>query len=230
MASPSLNWSTQLAITSPSQTPSSLTGDKVLLPPSALQKLLDAAASLPSQAADDGAWGENVASRAQQQLPQPLTFRLYNPANNRFSHAVPLEFSAEEGTVSLSPFLREALGLLEEVQEAGEEGVEERKVTIVAKQLQRGTYVRLRPLEAGYDEEDWKALLERHLRMNYATLTVGEILSVGGRTVLGQDGGKKGGKSGGEFRFLIDKLEPEEAVCIVDTGKTYRTAICKAEC
>lgn len=152
-----------------------------------------------------------------QQLPHPLIFRLYNPANNRFSHAVPREFSAEEGEIGISPFLREALGLEEKDEEPLKEGEsegsrEKPKITIVSKALPKGTHVRLRPLEAGYDDEDWKALLERHLRMNFTTLTVGEILSVEGRTNSG------GRKDRGEFRFLIDKLEPEEAVCIVDTG------------
>ena len=33
-------------------------------------------------------------------------------------------------------------------------------VTVHSKQLPKGTFVKLRPLEAGYDPEDWKALLE----------------------------------------------------------------------
>jgi hypothetical protein len=140
-------------------------------------------------------------------------FKLYNPTNGRFSHAAPLEFSAEEGHVGLSPLLREALGL---EGDGVLDGEGEKKIMVVSKNLPKGTYVRLRPLEAGYDEEDWKALLERYLRMSFTTLTVGEILSVGGRT-LAVDGGKRSEK--GEFRFLIDKLEPQEAVCIVDTGE-----------
>jgi hypothetical protein len=79
------------------------------------------------------------------------------------------------------------------------------RITVHAKQLPKGTYVRLRPLEAGYNPEDWKSLLERHLRENYTTLTNGEILTV------------RGSKSE-EFRFLIDKFAPEgDGICVVDT-------------
>jgi len=130
-------------------------------------------------------------------------FRLFNPKNNRFSHAAPLEFSAEEGKIGISPLLRDALG----IEEDGD-----KRITVVWKILPKGTYVRLRPLEAGYDEEDWKALLERYLRVNFTTLTIGEILAVQGRTAA------IGGKEKAEFRFLIDSMKPEEAVCIVDTG------------
>lgn len=223
---PSLNWSAQLSIVTSAKTPNSLTGDKILLPQSALEQLLAAASSQPRPplpVIDPVSWDApqdypQHQQQQHQQLPHPLIFRLYNPANNRFSHAVPREFSAEEGEVGISPFLREALGLDEKDEEPLREGEEEGsrekpKITIVSKSLPKGTNVRLRPLEAGYDDEDWKALLERHLRMHFTTLTVGEILSVGGRT---NSGGKK---DQGEFRFLIDKLEPEEAVCIVDTGR-----------
>lgn len=221
---PSLNWSTQLSITSPAKTPISLTGDKIFLPQSALEQLLAASSSQPQPppVVDPESWDlprgyPEDYQQLHQQLPHPLIFRLYNPANNRFSHAVPREFSAEEGEIGISPSLREALGLEEKEEEPLKEGEEEGsrekpKITIVSKSLPKGTHVRLRPLEAGYDDEDWKALLERHLRMHFTTLTVGEILSVEGRTNSG------GRKDGGEFRFLIDKLEPEEAVCIVDTG------------
>jgi hypothetical protein len=84
------------------------------------------------------------------------------------------------------------------------------RITIHAKQLPKGTYVRLRPLEAGYDPEDWKALLEQHLRTNFTTLTNGEILTVPGERYIA---GKKE-----EFRFLIDKFAPDgEGICVVDT-------------
>jgi len=79
------------------------------------------------------------------------------------------------------------------------------RITIHAKQLPKGTYVRLRPLEAGYNPDDWKSLLERHLRENFTTLTNREILTV------------RGSKSE-EFQFLIDKFIPEgNGICVVDT-------------
>ena len=161
---------------------------------------------------------EQARSR-QHQLPQPLTFRVVNPQNGRAIYAGIREFSAEDNEVGMSAFIRAALGLEEESStqfdpknppgspsSPGSSAPPPRRlVTIHAKQLPKGTYVRLRPLEAGYDPEDWKALLERHLRDNYTTLTTGEFLTVPG----GQDG---------SFRFLVDRVEPEgDGICVVDT-------------
>lgn len=80
-------------------------------------------------------------------------------------------------------------------------------ITVHARQLPRGTYVKLRPLEAGYNPDDWKALLERHLRLNYTTLTNGEVLVV------------PGAANREEFRFLVDGFKPSgaDAICVVDT-------------
>ncbi|KAH6678744.1 hypothetical protein B0J14DRAFT_474092 [Halenospora varia] len=87
-----------------------------------------------------------------------------------------------------------------------EDDEEVAQITVHAKQLPKGTYVRLRPLEAGYNPEDWKALLERHMRENYTTLTQGEILTVAGSS------------KSEEFRFLIDRFKPEgDGICVVDT-------------
>ncbi|RMD41433.1 hypothetical protein DV735_g3688, partial [Chaetothyriales sp. CBS 134920] len=95
----------------------------------------------------------------------------------------------------------------ERTERTGEPAAEsqDETVTVHAKQVPKGTYVRLRPLEAGYDAEDWKALLERYLRGNFTTLTVNQVLDVPGA-------------KGEHFRFLVDKFEPEsEAICVVDT-------------
>ncbi|KAK7934528.1 ubiquitin fusion degradation protein [Apiospora marii] len=168
-----------------------------------------------------------------QQLPNPLMFRLVNQANGNAVHAGIREFSAEEGEVALSPYLLDALGIdpqaLAVPAQAQQDGksVEDAvdltddaaaddtdnkpattrpQITVHAKQLPKGTYVRLRPLEAGYDPEDWKSLLERQLRESYTTLTNGALLSV------------KGVKGGETFRFLVDKFLPEgDGVCVVDT-------------
>ncbi|KAJ5273965.1 hypothetical protein N7478_009090 [Penicillium angulare] len=157
----------------------------------------------------------------QQQLPHPLTFRIVNPQNGRFVYAGIREFSAAENEVALSALLRESLGIEDEIEPAAEvngdtEITDAREiedalpstspsVTVHAKQLPKGTYVRLRPLEAGYDPEDWKALLERHLRDNFTTLTVNELLTVPGTRSEA-------------FRFLVDKVYPEgDGICVVDT-------------
>ncbi|KAJ6018075.1 hypothetical protein N7451_001454 [Penicillium sp. IBT 35674x] len=155
----------------------------------------------------------------QHQLPHPLTFRVVNPQNGRFVYAGIREFSAAENEVALSALLRESLGIEDtefeshangvtqdsDNREAQEQSSSSPAVTVHAKQLPKGTYVRLRPLEAGYDPEDWKALLERHLRDNFTTLTVNEILNVPGTR-------------NEAFRFLVDKVYPEgDGICVVDT-------------
>lgn len=230
-----LRWSSQLTLSSPAQISRSLPGDKILLPPSALEQLLSAAPivqinntsphpnvsqytptfdpfnpytfAAESRARAIDSFNSSGGAQQQPQLPHPLTFRLVNPRNGRAVYAGIREFSAEEGHVSISHFLRHALGIDKEVENEEDEEV---TVTVHAQQLPKGTYVRLRPLEAGYDPEDWKALLERHLRENFTTLTVGELLTVpSGR--------------GRYFEFLIDKVAPEEkegqanGICIVDT-------------
>ncbi|KAK6811389.1 hypothetical protein RU639_012883 [Aspergillus parasiticus] len=169
------------------------------------------------------------ASERQHQLPHPLTFRIVNPKNGRAIYAGIREFSAEENEVGLSAFLRDALGIEDnqfpsetyghrQTSELSEtiDGTAESQptslapdlaplVTVHVEQLPKGAYVRLRPLEAGYDPEDWKALLERYLRDNFTTLSTGEVLQVsGGRHE--------------SFRFLVDKIEPEgDGICIIDT-------------
>ena len=227
---PSLKWSTQLNIIPQKSTPA-LRGDKIILPPSALQQLLSAATiavSIRSQpqtstfdpynpytyAAERQA-RENLVER-QQQLPHPLTFRLVNPENGRIVYAGIREFSAGENEVGISTFLRNALhvhevaslnGTREVVgKDSTDDGTEETnlRLTVHVEELPKGTFVKLRPLEAGYDPEDWKALLEQYLRDNYTTLTNGEILAVpAGKEV---------------FQFLVDGLEPNaEAITLVDT-------------
>ncbi|OAL49385.1 ubiquitin fusion degradation protein-like protein [Pyrenochaeta sp. DS3sAY3a] len=242
-----LKWSAQYTLAQPTRN-TSLPGDKILLPPSALEQLLAAApvvavdSDRPHITAFDPfnpyTFNAERQARAQfqdrhQQLPHPLTFRLVNPNNGRVVHAGIREFSAEEGDVVLSSFLREALGI--EAQSTGSSrrespdghkdedtvmsnGVEQLAVngtaattiTVHAQQLPKGTFVKLRPLEAGYDPEDWKSLLEEHLRSNFTTLTNGEVLVVyGGRG----PGGKRE-----EFRFLVDGFKPEgDGICVVDT-------------
>lgn len=231
-AEDSLRWSSQFIVTPPPQTPR-LPGDKITLPQRALEELL--AIAPIQEVSSRGARTHTRAfdpfnphtfaaeSRAreqgvdrQHQLPHPLTFRVVNPQNGRVIYAGIREFSAPENEVGLSAFLRNALGIEEsqtndgasDVEQSGAtNGVETQgpTVTVHAKQLPKGSYVRLRPLEAGYDPEDWKALLERYLRDNFTTLTTGEILAVsGGRNEL--------------FRFLVDRVEPQgDGICVVDT-------------
>ncbi|KAI4115083.1 MAG: hypothetical protein LQ338_007909 [Usnochroma carphineum] len=226
-----IKWSTQFFIL-PAQNTPPLRGDKIILPPSALEQLLSAATVTASSAAQPQtssfdafnpySFAAEQQAREQllerrQELPHPLTFRLVNPSNGRICYAGIREFSAVEGYVGLSDFLRYSLGFEEKStsakpnnlsnEDVGHEVLPDplhEKVTIHIEALPKGTYVRLRPLEAGYDPEDWKSLLEKHLRDNFTTLTNGEILSV----VSGRE----------EFRFLVDGLKPNDrAVSLVDT-------------
>ncbi|KAL9109896.1 MAG: hypothetical protein Q9227_005419 [Pyrenula ochraceoflavens] len=230
-----LKWSAQFAVSGSSDKSSRLFGDKIILPPSALEGLLAAApvVSLSNSNSQNHTsnfdpfnpytYSEEQNARAQfadrqQQLPHPLTFRIVNPTNGRIVYAGIREFSANDDQVILSRFLRDSLGLGDTAKEtgdlehipkedlsSGEETGSAASVTVHAKHVPKGTYVRLRPLEAGYDTEDWKSLLERHLRDNFTTLTKDEILSV------------QGGRNE-SFRFLVDKFEPEgDSICVVDT-------------
>ncbi|KAH5596043.1 hypothetical protein HBI26_106840 [Parastagonospora nodorum] len=239
-----LKWSAQYTLSSRN---TQLPGDKILLPPSALEQLLDAAPIVtfdndrPHITAFDPfnpyTFNAERQARAQfqdrhQQLPHPLTFRIVNPDNGRVLYAGVREFSAEEGEVVLSNFIREALGLEAQSAEPSrkgspnghggedevmENGVEQLvvkgtapRITIHAKQLPKGTFVKLRPLEAGYDPEDWKSLLEEHLRANFTTLTNGEVLVV--------HGGRGAGGKREEFRFLVDGFKPEgDGITVIDT-------------
>ena len=242
----SLRWSSQLEVTPPSRTPK-LSGDKIILPQSALEQLLAAAPIRkvsphapqehtrgfdpfnPHTFASESLAREQSLGR-QQQLPHPLMFRIVNPQNDRMIYAGIREFSAEENEVCLSPFLRDALGIedscvdsdsdgcvgsgipintdMTETSESGSSLSPSKHapvVTIHANQLPKGTYVRLRPLAAGYDPEDWKALLERYLRDNFTTLSIREVLTVFGAP-------------GESFQFLVDKVYPEgDGICVVDT-------------
>ena len=231
---PPLKWSAQFEVLPPEATPP-LRGDKIILPPLALEQLLTAATVTVSSisqpatvnfdpynphsfAAERQAREQRV--EQQQNLPHPLTFRLVNPMNGRIVFAGIREFSAAENAVGISPFLRQSLGF------GGDKSIEDGKqqhsstelnglatqetigtlprLTVHVHEIPKGTYVKFRPLEAGYDPEDWKALLEQYLRDNYTTLTNGEILAI----PAGKD----------TFRFLVDGLKPnEEAISLVDT-------------
>jgi hypothetical protein len=162
-------------------------------------------------------------TETQHQLPQPLMFRLTNEKNGTIVFAGIREFSAQEDSVVLSAYLSERLGIspaefaiangntaetaidLESSEVAKHVVNDGPLIKVEAQHLQKGTYVRLRPLEAGYNPDDWKSLLERHLRENYTTLTKDSMFSV--RGVKGE-----------VFRFLADKFKPEgPGICVVDT-------------
>ena len=157
-----------------------------------------------------------------QQLPHPLMFQLVNQKNGNAVYAGIREFSSDEGEAALSPYLLEALGIQEsDIHDVPRPEEDESmdttddsdgkpanagvQILVKARQLPKGTFARLRPLEAGYDPDDWRPLLERQLRGNFTTLTKGSMLSIQGA-------------KGEDFRFLVDSFQPEgDGVCVVDT-------------
>ncbi|KAK1754264.1 ubiquitin fusion degradation protein UFD1-domain-containing protein [Echria macrotheca] len=231
---PALSWQTSLRVAHPARVATKdLQGDKILLPQSALEQLLSASSNASSSSAPhaftafdrynpysySGRSSYSQVGDSYQQLPHPLMFQLVNKKNGNAVYAGIREFSADEGEVALSPYLMDALGIKEEeikqvpvedgvidlTKDEGTNGLDGLWITVKARQLPKGTYVRLRPLEAGYNPDDWKSLLERQLRASFTTLTKDSILSV--RGVKGE-----------EFRFLADKLGPEgDGICVVDT-------------
>ncbi|KAL6692841.1 ubiquitin fusion degradation protein UFD1 domain-containing protein [Trichoderma pleuroticola] len=226
----SLRWSDSFAILPPSDPIcSKLPGDKIILPPSALQQLLSASSSRATTASANGSngyFGSRYLSNQSyeqetQQLPNPLIFRLVNPKNHNVVYAGIREFSAPEGTIGLSSLLLEALSIgaddyvpttpniidIENPEDLESKNAtpESSRITVHAAELQKGTYVRLRPLEAGYDPDDWKPLLERQLRQNFTTLTKNTVIPVQG-------------SQGENFKLLVDKFAPDgDGICVIDT-------------
>jgi len=194
---PVLPWSTHLVV-SAVPTPSNLAGDKILLPQSALEQLLSAAAQIPQPQEDpNDPWARPPPPR-ESLLPHPVIVKLTNRRTRVSVYAVPREFSAEEGEVVISQFLRKALGLSDE----------DATLDVEAASLPKGTKVRLRPLEAGYDEEDWKPILERYMREGFATVSEGLVLEV-----------PRGIGQKVTWKFLVDQAAPGGSICVVDTGR-----------
>ncbi len=205
----SLQWHSTFTISADAGvTTKELTGDKIMLPQSALEQLLSASSAqeTASQFSTPGA----LKPIASQSLPNPLTFQITNPATNVIVYAGIREFSTPEGTIALSPYLLAGLGLEGErktdaTTTSTNDVLEPDHVIVRAVQLPKGTYARMRPLEAGYNPEDWRPLLERQLRQSFTSLTKDAMLLVKG--VRGET-----------FRLLVDKLSPEgKGVCVVDT-------------
>jgi len=198
---PALPWSTTLTVSAATRTPASLGGDKILLPSSALEQLIRLAEQAPPASENAlNPWARPTAPK-DALLPHPMIVQLRHRATGASVFAVPREFSAGEGEVVLSMFLRGALALAD-----GDDGDGAAVVDVNAASLPKGTSVRLRPLEAGYDDEDWKPILERYIRERFATVAEGMVLEV-----------PRGVGKGGAWRFLVDQALPGGAVCVVDT-------------
>ncbi|KAJ2962192.1 hypothetical protein NQZ79_g2688 [Umbelopsis isabellina] len=170
-------------------------GDKLYLPPSALESLLNQSVTNGDRfSAASGQFAEHSYLESQSsQLPSPITFEIRNVKTRNIVYGGVKEFSAEEGMVHLPQWMQKSLQL-----ELGDH------VAIRLKELPKGTWARLRPISSDYKEiMDYRAALESFLRANYNTLTAGEILDI------------KYGSN--RYQFLVDDLKPEKAVCVTDT-------------
>ncbi|GAB5585999.1 hypothetical protein Unana1_00899 [Umbelopsis nana] len=170
-------------------------GDKLFLPPSALESLLSQTTANDGQfgnITNAGAVSEHFTSQSST-LPSPITFEIRNVKQRSIVYGGVKEFSAEEGMVHLPQWMQKSLGL-----EIGD------TVALRLKELPKGQWARLRPISSEYKEiMDYRAAFESYLRANYNTLTAGEILDI------------KYGSS--RYQFLVDDLKPEKAVCVTDT-------------
>ncbi|KAK9467836.1 ubiquitin fusion degradation protein 1 [Lipomyces arxii] len=149
-----------------------------------------------------------VSEAGNEPLPSPLTFRLVNSANNAFTYCGVREFSAPESSVLLSPQVASTLGILP--KQLVDSSAPAPAVSVAKVDLPKGTFVALRPLDSAYltIDDDWKALLESSLQSSYTTLTEGQTFSI------------KHPASQETMSFLVDNLQPEKAVCIVETDLT----------
>ncbi|KAK9245835.1 ubiquitin fusion degradation protein UFD1-domain-containing protein [Lipomyces tetrasporus] len=166
--------------------------DRIVLPQSVLEQLLSEA--------------------GRESLPSPLTFRVFNPATNAYTHCGVREFSAPESTVLISPQIASTLGVSEkQLQASSTQDGSTPPVLLVSKcDLPKGTFVSLCPLDTNYltMDDNWKALLESALQASYTTLTEGQTFSIVNPATREA------------ITLLVNNLQPEKAVCIVETDLT----------
>ncbi|KAG0043822.1 hypothetical protein BGZ83_010999 [Gryganskiella cystojenkinii] len=198
----SFTWSDSFTLGEPT---TALKGDKIILPQSALESIIQQHANAPLPPPpeidpnyDPTSWEpspyDNYRPPAPRELPSPLTFQIRNPSNRLLTHGGVKEFSAEDGLVHLPAWMMTSLSV-----KVGDQ------VAVKYADLPKGTWAKFRPISSDYMEIlDFRALLESVLRSHYTTLTRGEVLKV-----------SQGTK---EFSFVVEELKPSpEAVCITDT-------------
>ncbi|CAM9992592.1 unnamed protein product, partial [Hapterophycus canaliculatus] len=198
-------------------------GDKILLPPSALESLSgqDAVGLGPmlfELTCTSCAPAPAPAGQQQQQSKKNAA----PPAAIRTTHAGVLEFTADEGTVGLPrKVVLSLLGATAQqvpLPQNGEEGAGEGSEKAPAKRrpvaglesvvvryvrLAKATFARVVPETVGLSQvSELRAMLENNMR-NHATLTVGDHLSVWRR--------------GKEFSLKVVELRPEPHVTVIDT-------------
>eukprot|EP00842_Homolaphlyctis_polyrhiza_P005289 jgi/Hompol1/5761/HPOL_002792-RA len=200
------SWSTQLAVL----VDPSLSGDRMLLPPTALDELL--------LACPGG------------QLPSPLTFRLSleasqiatetttttttttnNDPSSLVTHGAVRQFTAADGTVCISGFLATALGIPVTVDPTTATPV--LSITLVT--LPKSTHAKLVPLNINYlIIPDIRSALESLIRLNHTTLTVGEVITL---KTLHTTATSSSSSSPEVFDFRIAELKPADACLCIDT-------------
>ncbi|KAJ3048426.1 hypothetical protein HK097_010541, partial [Rhizophlyctis rosea] len=201
------NWSAKLIV----RHLAALTGDRIILPPSVLIQILAAVGSDAT-------------------LPSPLTFELVNGKTRRKLFGAVREFTAEEEEVVVGTEVANSLGItITEAKEAEVEdrmdvdggvggdagssstnGTDQDSILVRLVSLPKGKSTKLAPLDPDYlDISDMRSTLESHMRKHYATLTLGETLTVpylSPNTHLQKS-----------YQFLITDLNPSPACVIIDT-------------
>ena len=125
----------------------------------------------------------------------PMLFELYAEQTSRRTHCGVLEFSGRKGNIVLSEKVLHCLGLPQ-----GFSG----EVRLRYKVLPKCTSVSLRVPTSVFELfPDFRAFLEGSLREQYATLSTEDQLIAGGGVPI-----------------IVEKTEPESAVCIVDADIT----------
>ena len=128
----------------------------------------------------------------------PWMFELFSPDTGRRTHCGVLEFSADAGCVALP---KKVFGCL-----AVDPGA---SVRLRYKALPKCSGVTLRvPFSLFSLFPDFKAFLEASLHKQYTTLTLGDSVLVRGQVPL-----------------LVEKLEPDLAVCLIDTDVTLNLIV-----
>ncbi|KAK5673028.1 hypothetical protein QVD99_000503 [Batrachochytrium dendrobatidis] len=144
------NWSGTLSML----VGSTLSGDRIQLPPSILSAL----------------YSYSDASLS------PLTFMIQfvsDTATNT-THGCVREFTAPEGSVIISPFLAKQL-----LKSASADSPTDHLLNLTLVSLPKCHFAHLAPLDDTYLQiPDIKYILESHLRQNHSTLTCGETLSI----------------------------------------------------
>lgn len=123
----------------------------------------------------------------------PLTFRIVNPATLLSTICSVHEFTALPGTCIIPYRIMDNLML--------EQGS---KVTLVYESVPKGSYIKIKPHRTKFiNLSDPKAVLERHLNINYPTLTKGETVSINYNNEI-------------YFIDIVD-TEPVESIKILDS-------------